>query len=249
MAEEFRDIAEKEPEQIRQDIDVTRSAITEKLEALEESVVGTVQNAKDTVQETIDSATQMVEDTISNVKETVQETVGSVKDTVQETVSSVKETFDLRLQVRRRPWPMLGGSLVAGFVTGALFGEARHRQQMPMDRLASNGEPMMRYREPEYRAPAPEARSSATAEPREPGLLDRFHDEIAQVKGLALGMLFGVVRDVIQEKMPQMSQQVGDVMDNITTKLGGKPVQGPVLQKQEACETESFHATRYSSAR
>jgi len=249
MAEEIRDIAEQEPEQIRQQIDETRSAITEKLEALEESVVGTVQNAKDTVQETIDSATQMVEDTISNVKESVQDTVSSVKESMQDTVNTVRDTFDLRLQVERHPWPMLGGSVVAGFLAGALIGEVRHRRQMPMERLASNGEPMTRSREPEYRTPVSDTRSSIAAEPRQPGLLDQFQEEIAQVKGLALGMLFGMVRDVIQEKMPQMSQQVGEVMDNITTKLGGKPVQGPVLPKSETDTSESFHASRYSSVR
>lgn len=95
MAEEIRDIAEQEPEEIRLQIDETRSAITEKLEALEGTFVDTVQSAKDTVQETIDSATQKVEETISTVKETVQETVSSVRESVQETVSTVKETFDL----------------------------------------------------------------------------------------------------------------------------------------------------------
>lgn len=249
MAEEIRDIAEQEPEEIRLQIDETRSAITEKLEALEGTFVDTVQSAKDTVQETIDSATQKVEETISTVKETVQETVSSVRDSVNETVSNVKETFDLRLQVRRRPWPMLGGSLVAGLVAGALFSRARHRREMPMDRLESHGEPMMRQPEPVYQAPVTELRTSVAAEPHKPGVLDMFHDEIAQVKGLAIGMVVGIVRDVIKEQMPQMAEQVSEVMDNITTKLGGKPVEGQVLPRNEVCESEALHASRYSSVR
>jgi ElaB/YqjD/DUF883 family membrane-anchored ribosome-binding protein len=214
MAEQIRDIASQEPEQIRQQIDETRSAITEKLEALEEQVTDTVQNVKDSVQDTIEST-----------RETVQETVSTIKETVQETVTTVKETFDLRLQVERHPWPMLGGALVAGVVTGALVGEARHRRTMPVERLRSNGEPMMRHPEREESRIAPPA--------RRPGIFDRFHDEIAQVKGMALGMVFGVVRDVIQENLPQMADQVGEVMDRLTTKFGGEPVKGPVLHRPE----------------
>lgn len=214
MAEQIRDIANQEPEQIRQQIDETRSAITEKLEALEEQVVDTVQNVKDTVQETIETT-----------RESVQETVSTIKDTVQETVTTVKETFDVRLQVQRHPWPMLGGALTAGILTGALLGETRHRRTMPMDRLHSDGSPMTRSPEREESRDAPP--------PRRPGLMDRFHDEIAEVKGLALGMLFGLVRDVIQENLPQVAEQVGEVMDRLTTKVGGAPVKGPVLHRPE----------------
>src|SRR5437588_98198 len=85
---------DQEPDVIRQDIDETRSSLTEKLETLEAEVKGTVQDAKNTV-----------EDTIHNVK-----------STVHETVESVKRTFDLPYQVRQHPWPMLGGSVVAGFI-------------------------------------------------------------------------------------------------------------------------------------
>lgn len=223
MAEQIRDIAEQEPEEIRQQIDETRSAITEKLEALEEHVTDTVQNVKETVQ-----------DTITTVKETVQDTVETVKETVQDTVSTVKETFDLRLQTERHPWPMMGGSFVTGFVAGALIGERRRRRRMPMDELASSGEAFREDVEPEYRGPAP-------VEPRRPGLLDRFQNEIDQLKGLAIGYLLSAVRDVFQENVPQYKEQIRDVMDNITTKLGGEPVRGPVFAGQQCTGTHQAH--------
>jgi len=218
MAEQVRDIAEQEPEQIRQQIDDTRSAITEKLEALEEQVADTVQNVKETVQETIETT-----------RDTVQETVSAIKQTVEDTVSTVKDTFDLRLQVERHPWPMLGGALAAGVLTGALIGERRQRQSKPLGRLHSHGEPMTRSGEGEMYP----ANLQNGAAPRQPSLFDRFHDEIAQVKGLALGMVLGMVRDVIKDNLPQMAEQVGEVMDRFTTKLGGAPVKGPVLQRME----------------
>jgi len=221
MTGETRDLADEDPALIRAEIDETRSAITTKLEALEQQVVCTVQDAKDTVQETIE-----------NVKETVEETVCTVKETVQDTVSTVKETFDLKGHVQRHPWPMVGGAWVAGLVAGAVLGEAQHRRRMPMDRLRSRGEPMNDYRSPPPSPAPPDARSgfADTAQSREPGLLDRFHGEIEQVKGLAIGMALGAVRDVIKQNLPQFEQQVGEVMDSITTKLGGQPIRGRVLE-------------------
>jgi len=221
MADPIRDLAEQEPEQIRLQIDETRSAITEKLEALEDQVI----------------------DTVQTVKETVQETIETTRETVQETISTVKETFDLRLQVVRHPWPMLGGSLVAGFLTGALIGGARHQGRLPMDRLRSDGEPLLGERAERTSID----RSDSPARRQGPGLLAGFQDEIAQVKGLAIGMLFGLVRDTMQENLPQMSEAVGDVMDRITTKLGGQPVKGPVLQR--AAVNRGANGPRADSAR
>jgi len=216
MPEEIRELAEQDPEIIRQQIDETRSALTTKLEALEEQVVGTVRNAKDSVQETIDT-----------VKDTVQETVSAVKETVQDTVSTVKETFDVRLQVQRHPWPMVGGSLVLGIVAGALLGNAQKRRRFPVERMASRGQPLV---EPAREPPAPTGNGRA-AEPHEPGIMDRFREEIDQVKGMAIGLAMGLVRDVIKENLPQVNEQVGEMMDRVTTKLGGKPVSGPVMKE------------------
>jgi len=221
MIEDTRNLAEKDPDEIRQEIDVTRSSITTKLEALEEQVAGTVQNARDSVQETIDT-----------VKDTVQETVSAVKETVKETVSTVKDTFDLRLQVERHPWPMLGGSILAGFITGTVFHGMRRQRDMPMERLVSHGET------PQRAAPLAAREREEAPAPREPGLLDRFQDEIDQVKGMAIGMIAGLVRDAIkdsvQERMPRVAEQVESVVDRITTKLGGKPVPGPVFKQDAA---------------
>jgi ElaB/YqjD/DUF883 family membrane-anchored ribosome-binding protein len=197
MIDEVRDLAEQPPEAIRQQIDLTRSSITSKLEAIEDQVVGTVQSAKETMQETID-----------NVKETVEETVSTVKETVQDTVSSVKETFDLRLQVERHPWPMLGGSFAAGLVAGALLGKGQQQRPAPVP-------------EP-WREPPPPTRNSL--ESLRPGFFDRYQEEIDQVKGLAIGFVLGLVRDAIKENVPQYSEQIGDLVDQVTAKLGGSVV-------------------------
>src|SRR5919204_269414 len=84
---------------IRQQIDQTRSSLTEKLETLEQEVRGTVQSAKATVEETIEN----------------------VRSTVHGTVESVKRTFDVNYQVDRHPWVMMGGSVLAGYAVGCLL--------------------------------------------------------------------------------------------------------------------------------
>jgi len=215
MAETIRELSEQEPEELRQQIDDTRSSITEKLEALEGQVTGTVESVKESVEETI-----------AQVKESVQDTVSSVKDSVSDTVDTVKDTLNLSLQTRKHPWGMLGGALVAGFVSGALIGETRRRRssRMPVERLESQGEtPRATFREEvrEVRAPVEKGPT-----------FGRFQSEVDQLKGLALGYLFGAIRDVIQESAPQLADQVGTMMDSITTKLGGKPIPGPVLERE-----------------
>src|SRR5437899_407531 len=97
---------ENEPEVIRERMQEKRTDLTTKLEALEQQVLGVASSVTDTVE----SVKEGVQETVDAVKETVQDTVGAVKNTVEETVSSVKETFDLRRQMQRHPWGMVGGS-------------------------------------------------------------------------------------------------------------------------------------------
>jgi hypothetical protein len=84
---------DNQPEVTREDLDETRASLSEKLETLEQQVVHSVHGATNAV----------------------NETVASVKDAVHDTVATVKETFDLPLQVRRRPWVMVGGSIALGY--------------------------------------------------------------------------------------------------------------------------------------
>jgi ElaB/YqjD/DUF883 family membrane-anchored ribosome-binding protein len=205
---------ENEPEVIRQQMQETRTSLTEKLEALEQQVTGTVQEAK-----------AAVTDTVTTVKDAVTGTVDAVKDTVQDTVESVKETLDLRRQVERHPWAMLGGSVAAGFVGGCLFDLAAEELNYATRRRRSaafthrNGAPLL---------PAASERAAGPSWMEE--LADKFHDEIGQLKGLAIGAALGVARDLLAQSTPDnLRGQVTELLDSITTKLGGQPMRGPVL--------------------
>jgi len=230
---------EPEPEVIRQQMEETRSALTDKLEKLENQVIGTVQEA-----------TSAVADSVGTVKEAVQDTVASVKESVQATVETVKETFDLPRQVEKRPWTMLVGSAALGFLGGYLLGggrEQRSRERVAggphYGRARSGREEFYASRSTgngNGHGPATTetaAPSSGTSRREEPGLLDNlgtaFQSEISQLKGLAVGAMFGLLRDMLTRAVPgPMERQVTDLLDNLTTKLGGQPISGHLLKEE-----------------
>ena len=94
----------------------TRSDLTDKLEALEQKVMGTVADAR-----------SAVTDTVETVKQSVDRTVQAVTGTVHDTVDSVKNALDLERHVQRHSWAMLACSLAAGFALGRLLS----RRQRP----------------------------------------------------------------------------------------------------------------------
>src|SRR5262249_8142063 len=110
-----------ETELIKQQMGQTRASLTEKLETLENKVLGTVNDTTSTVSNTVQQVTSTVRDTVREVGATVRETTGDVRAGVREAVSSARDAVDLSRQVREHPWLMLGGSVVAGYVGGVLL--------------------------------------------------------------------------------------------------------------------------------
>jgi ElaB/YqjD/DUF883 family membrane-anchored ribosome-binding protein len=223
------DLSEQRPEAIRHQIAETRADLTEKLEALEQRVIDTVADATDAVADTVEAVQQSVDDTVQAVKGTVHDTVGSVK-----------HALDVGRHVDRHPWAMLGGSLAAGFVLGRLLPprprvgrsitqssvetlppRAEAARQSPGFPSAGNG-----FRPAP--APLPEARvfkRSLFAE-----FTETCAPEIQKLKGLAIGALMSVARDWIKQSVaPSLGPQLEQLLDRVTTKLGGEPLPGPVL--------------------
>jgi len=233
-------------EVIRQQMEETRTSLVEKLETLEH-----------TVAETVTAATE----TVSNVKEAVQETVDSVKGSVQDTVESVKETFDVPAQIRRYPWLFFSGSMVLGYVGGRMLHRAdwfRGAYTAPDARYyaapafetavpRTNG-----FQQPAMGEPAePRPVAAAPAKPRQKGwlesLTESYSSELAKLKGLAIGAALGLVRDSLVKSAPEnLRSQVAEVMNTLTTKLGGEPIHGPVLDQPFLAQ---FRTSRPETAR
>jgi len=211
---------DNETEVIKHQMLETRTALTEKLEALEDRVVSTVKDTTEAVEETVEAVKDAVEETVGAVKGTVTETVETVKE-------SVKETFDLKHQFAERPWMMLGGAAVLGYLGERLLegGRASHpaasKGWAPIE--GHNGRPEERIRPP---GPAPSG----------PSLWDKAFVALApaieKLEGLAIGATTAVVGKMVLEAAPEaMRGDLEGVLNDITTALGGKPI--PDLQRPE----------------
>jgi len=246
----------QEPEVIQREMDDTRHALAEKLEQISEKISGTVDTVTDTVSsvtETVANVTEAVEGTVQTVAETVSGTVESVKDTVSavgekasETVEAVKEAFDIPEQVRRNPWLWLGGSIVVGFVGGKLLMPARSRTPEASSFARGRGY-YAATEEESHGAPPRAGNGKHTTAPTESisskttsmlgNLFQRFGPEIDKLKGLALGTLFGVSRDMISKSLPEsLKDQVTTLFNDFTEKAGGQPIQGSVLDENQDSE-------------
>jgi ElaB/YqjD/DUF883 family membrane-anchored ribosome-binding protein len=221
-----------EPEVIRQQMEVTRSSLTEKIEALEHKVVDTVQGTA-----------AAVTNTVASVKDAVQTVKGSVGDTVQTVAETVRDTFDVRQHVARHPWASFGCSVAVGFAGGLLLGAGRRASDADRirDLFSRGGVP---YTHPTLQAalggrtaerPADELRDRQSApKPSGPGWTEKlgetFGPELEKLKGVALGAVFGLVRDLVQRAAPPtLSSQLSGRVDDVARKVGGQPLRGSLL--------------------
>jgi ElaB/YqjD/DUF883 family membrane-anchored ribosome-binding protein len=205
-----------EPEVIRQQMEETRHDLQAKLETLEQQV-------KDTVQE----ATEAVTDTVETVKETVKETVETVKETVEETVDSVKETFNLSRHVQEHPWPAFACATAVGFVGARLLRRwAPDRTAGAAPTAAPTYSPISAIASAPSAPSAPEEKRSSWWS----WLVDHYSEELDKIKGLAVATAGGILREMLTENVqPEFGQRVKEVIDGFTTKLGGQPIEGPIL--------------------
>jgi ElaB/YqjD/DUF883 family membrane-anchored ribosome-binding protein len=222
--------SEPEVTQLHDEIDKTRSDLTDKLQTLEDQVKGTILNTTEKVEQTIEQVTSTVQDTVEQVKSTVNDTVESAKSTVNDTVGAVRQTFDLEYQMEVRPWTMMAGSVCVGLLAGALVG--RQTRGRSLGECASSS-----YRGlSESLSSAGSAAQDYASRAREQGpslvsqLYHQFEPEIEQVKEMAIGYAAAMLRDMIKQAVPALREQVDEFMNKATTKFGGQPVREPVLQ-------------------
>jgi ElaB/YqjD/DUF883 family membrane-anchored ribosome-binding protein len=220
-----------EPEVIRKQMEETRTDLTEKLETLEEEIVDKVENA-----------TEKVSETVEHVTETVKETVDTVKETVHETVETVKSTFDIAHQVDRHPWLMFGGAVALGYVGGRVFASL----EVPRTPAWCSGSETFA---PAFQTTAVEngsaAKKSAPTSQWLGDMAEKFRPEINALKELAVGAALSVARDLLTRSLPEHARQpVADTVDRVTTKLGGKPVQGlvPVAEPDRQPQPKGYAA-------
>jgi ElaB/YqjD/DUF883 family membrane-anchored ribosome-binding protein len=174
--------ADKTPEQIQAEMAQTRGALTEKVAALENQVVGTVQTAADTLTGTVES-----------VKSLITTAPGAVSDTVRQAADVVgekmKQVFDISGHVRSHPWTSVGVSALAGCITSWLI-----------------------FRDETERAPVAPAISPAAytppAPPSQPGvfgeLLSMIGRKLREAAENVINTASAAVNNTVSEKVPTL---------------------------------------------
>jgi ElaB/YqjD/DUF883 family membrane-anchored ribosome-binding protein len=104
---------------IRENIEDTRTAVTEKIEMLEGRVHETMEGTKSTIDTVMDSI-KRVQGTVEEAKSAVDNILETLKYTMEETIERVKSTTDLIEQVNRNPWIMFGSAIVMGYILSSI---------------------------------------------------------------------------------------------------------------------------------
>jgi len=204
-------------EDLRQQIDNTKASLVGKLEALESQVVGTVQSASDTVSETVTA---------------VKNTVESVVDKVQ----SAGEFFNIKTQAQRHPWAVFGVSVLAGCMASYLLSGKRKSADRPRDTFEAMGQRTM---QPSASSTPLMATSEADhpqthSEPKEEKEHGWLREQVDSFLGLAVGSVMGLVRDVAVQELPEaIGKKLAKEVNNLTTHLGGKPIEEPILHSEK----------------
>jgi len=224
---------------IRKQMEETRTSLTEKLETLENKVVGTVQEAtsmvsntveavKETVQETVAS----VQSTVATVKDSVQDTVGTVTGTMKEGVTMVKDTvkdaFDIPGHVEHHPWLMFGSSVALGYCLGNFFAKEELDTAKMAEASATPPAPTGHAARAHHHGNGgvrEKRRTETNKAPAAMGFLSEFAPEINKLKALALGAVLGTVREMVIQALPQkMGEQLKDIINSVTEKIGGASI-------------------------
>jgi len=183
---------------IRQQMSDTRTSLTEKLETLEDKLLGTVEETS----------------------QAVSETVANVKESVHDGVEAVKDAMDIGAHVDRHPWLIVGGSVLCGYVLGSLLTENRQPARIAQIPIPPGGPKVLPGNgNGRHKHHKPQAQASSS------NWLSFLEPEINKLKGLALGATLGTVREMISaEAPPHMAEQLREVIDDVTRKLGGEPI-------------------------
>lgn len=175
------------PDEIRQQMEETKSQLSDKLVSLESQVTETVQSTGTAVNATVGA---------------VQETVETVTGAVQDAVQSVSNAFDLQRQFQRNPWLVLGGAAVLGYFAVEFLRGSAKKSARP---LATTAAPASIACQPNdangQSGDNPAATVAAIAAAYESGRESSYRHEL---RSAAVGALIAVVQDVASRAVPPL---------------------------------------------
>jgi hypothetical protein len=193
-----------------QNIEDTRSAITEKLETLEERV-----------REIVEGAQSSVEDIVENIRETVGDTV-----------ETVKRTLDVPYQVDQHPGLMVGGATLAGYLLGSWGGGSTSPAFSTNDSESSTTGTTadMSASHAKHDCLPPSDSESSVHPQLQQGMgssvLEQLKDAIAIIKVAAVGALISTLREMVKQAVPTPAPHIG----RARSQRGGQPLERPSQQ-------------------
>jgi len=206
-------------EVILDQMEETRTSLSEKLERLEEQVAGSMHSATSAVAEQVGAVKDAVEGTVSDVKSAVQGAYASVADCVHSSVGAVKAFLDVPGHVDRHPWPALGAAVMAGYVAGALLKKDGHASGQPGHKSASLFA----------------------------GLFSHLVPEISKLKGVALGSLVSTVREKVMQAVPEeYAPKLNQFFDGISEKIGAEAKAPEKNEPKEERDDSEFPKSVFS---
>lgn len=179
---------DQKPELIERAMHETRQSLTDKVNALEQQVVGTIQGA-----------TSAVNETVSTVKTALHDTVGAVSDSVSSIKKGVKETIDVRTHIRQSPWAAMAGAVLTGAITGYLTAPSIVSRG-PFPRMPVSGNNLDAY--------------AARSEPSKTGILDDLMNKVRQeLKAIgedAVATLSTTLKQSLNSGIQNLADQAGN---------------------------------------
>jgi ElaB/YqjD/DUF883 family membrane-anchored ribosome-binding protein len=197
-----------ELEVIRGEMEETRANLANKLEALETQV-----------RETVSSASETVTSTVEGVKEVV--------DTVSDTVGSVTDTLNISKHVEENPWLAMGIAVAAGFVAGQLLSGGGGQPAQPAPQPTPTPPQLQPVQDQTHVQQQPtQGGILPSLESLLPDMNGALGTALSGVNSLAIGTVMSVVREVVANGLPpEWKSELTKMVDQITTQLGGKPLQ------------------------
>jgi ElaB/YqjD/DUF883 family membrane-anchored ribosome-binding protein len=169
-----------------------------------------MERTREALTEKLETLEQKVASSVS----AVTDTVASVKEKVHESVETVKDAVNVQAHVERHPWLSLGGAVLGGYVLGNLLLGQRTTSTRSAPTAPENINGNGRHHQ--------EKQAAAAAEEN---WLGAFEPEVRHLKGLALGVTLGTVRELLTEQVPpHMADQLREIIDSVTKKAGGEPI-------------------------
>jgi len=175
---------------------------------------------------------QQMDETMAGLAEKLgclEDQVSTTVRTVTRSVNSVRDTLDLKLHVRQRPWTLVAGAAALGFLGGFHLHRPGPRDTARNGR--SRSAPTIRAAEGIDPDAGPQAGTNGSDVAHPPAAStpswlssfgDKFQPEIAELRGILIGSLFGIARELISNQvLKPVNRQSGDVSSGSNGKFAG----------------------------